>query len=76
VAFTRGRYVIGLALVLSVVYLGAVFSNPEPIARLANPSDALGFASTLLHALFLVMTIIAGIAANMRPAPGPVRRIA
>jgi hypothetical protein len=70
VALTRGRYVIGLALVLSIVYLGAVFSNPEPIARLANPSDALGFASTLLHSFFLVMTIIAGIAANMRPAKG------
>jgi hypothetical protein len=66
VAFTRGRYVIGLALVLSIVYLGAVFSNPEPIARLTNPSDTLGFASTLLHAFFLLMTVIAGIAANVR----------
>jgi hypothetical protein len=67
VAFVRGRYVIGLALVLSIVYLGAVFSNPEPIARLANPSDVIGFASTVSHSFFLAMTIIAGIAANISP---------
>jgi K+-sensing histidine kinase KdpD len=67
VAFVRGRYAIGLALVLSVVYLGAAFTNPDPTARLANPSDTLGFVPTALHAMFLVMTIVAGIMANMPP---------
>lgn len=60
VTLVRGRYVVGLALVLSTVFLGAVFSNPGPLARLADTSDLLGFGSTLFHAGSLVVIIIAG----------------
>lgn len=63
VAFVPGRTMPALAVVISCTFVFAAFTNPEPLERLANPGELVGFGFQVLQILGLCVAIAGGIAA-------------
>lgn len=63
VAVTPGRFMIMIAILLSMGFVVGALTNPEPIDRLSNPSDFIPFGFMVLQITGLLIAIVAGIVA-------------
>jgi hypothetical protein len=67
VAAVRWRVVPALAAIISAVFIVGALVSPESIARLTNPSDALGFGLGVLQLLGFAVAAVAGTVAAAAP---------
>ena len=63
VAVVPGRSMVLLSLLMSVAFVVGALRSPVSMGRLATPSDLLGFGSTVLQILALVVAAVAGVLA-------------
>jgi hypothetical protein len=63
VAITPGRFMIMIAVLLSMGFVVGALTNPEPLDRLSNPGDFLPFGFMVLQITGLLVAIVAGIVA-------------
>jgi hypothetical protein len=63
VAVTPGRFMIMIAVLLSMGFVVGALTNPEPIDRLSNPGDFIPFGFMVLQITGLLVAIVAGIVA-------------
>lgn len=63
VAITPGRFMIMIAVLLSMGFVVGALTNPEPLDRLSNPGDFIPFGFMVLQITGLLVATVAGIVA-------------